>query len=176
MNRLTIITLSLLIFPIASFAHGPTPQKASESITINAPVDVVWNAIKQFDAIAGWHPDVKASSGDGKNASDGVRTLTLQNDQQLVDSLDFYSDKDHEYNYRLKTENVAAFPVSSYTINLHVTAGDNANTSIVSLKSRFYRGDTGNTPPDNLNDAAAVKAMNAFFKNGLVGLKQKLEK
>ncbi|MFI3155539.1 MAG: SRPBCC family protein [Methylococcaceae bacterium] len=176
MNRLTLLLLSFLVFPVVSVAHGPTPQKANESIVINAPVDVVWNVIKQFDGIADWHPDVKASSGDGKNASDGSRTITLQNDGQLVESLDYYSDKDHEYNYRLKVENVTAFPVSSYTTNLQVKAGDDANTSVVSLKSRFYRGDTGNTPPDNLNDAAAVKAMKAFFSNGLAGLKQKLEK
>ena len=176
MNRLSLILLSFLSFPVASLAHGPTPQKAKESITIHAPVDSVWNAIKQFDAIATWHPDVKASSGDGKNASDGTRTITLQNDGQLIESLDYYSDKDHEYNYRLKTESVTAFPASSYTINIQVTAGDDASTSVVTLKSRFYRGDTGNTPPENLNDAAAVTAMNAFFKNGLVGLKQKLEK
>jgi len=175
MNRLTLVLLSFL-FPVISVAHGPTPQKANESIVINAPVDAVWNAVKQFDGIADWHPEVKASSGDGKNASDGSRTITLKNDGQLVESLDYYSDKDHEYNYRLKVENVTAFPVSSYTTNLKVTAGDDANSSIVSLKSRFYRGDTGNTPPDNLNDAAAVSAMKAFFSNGLAGLKQKLEK
>lgn len=175
MKRLLLLFLSFLLLPITSLAHGPTPQKAKESLTINVSVETVWNAIKQFDAIAGWHPDVKASSGDGKNTSDGVRTITLQNDGQLVESLDFYSDSDHEYNYRLKTENVTALPVSSYTTNLQVTAGDGANASVVTFKSRFYRGDTGNTPPENLNDAAAVNAMNAFFKHGLIGLKQKLE-
>lgn len=175
MNRLTLVLLSFL-FPVISVAHGPTPQKANESIVINATVDAVWNAVKQFDGIADWHPDVKASSGDGNNASDGSRTITLKNDGQLVESLDYYSDKDHEYNYRLKVENVTAFPVSSYTTNLKVTAGDDTNRSIVSLKSRFYRGDTGNTPPDNLNDAAAVTAMKTFFSHGLAGLKQKLEK
>ncbi len=92
-----------------------------------------------------------------------------------MESLDYYSDKDHEYNYRLKTENITAFPASSYTTNLQVTTGD-AGSSVVTLKSRFYRGDTGNTPPETLNDETAVKAMNAFFKNGLAGLKQKLEK
>ncbi len=175
MNRLTLVLLSFL-FPVISVAHGPTPQKANESIVINAPVDAVWNAVKQFDGIADWHPDVKASSGDGNNASDGSRTITLKNDGQLVESLDYYSDKDHEYNYRLKVENVTAFPVSSYTTNIQVKAGDNANSSVVTLKSRFYRGDTGNTPPDSLNDAAAVTAMKTFFSNGLLGLKQKLEK
>ena len=110
MKILPLLLFSFLLFPLTSFAHGPTPQKGLESITINAPVDAVWDVIKQFDAIASWHPDVKASSGDGKNVSDGIRTITLQNDGQLIESLDYYSDKDHEYNYRLKTENVTAFP------------------------------------------------------------------
>ncbi|MGZ5615439.1 MAG: SRPBCC family protein, partial [Methylobacter sp.] len=91
MKRLTLILLTSLLFPVAALAHGPTPQKAKESITINAPVDATWNAIKQFDDIASWHPDVKASSGDGKNASDGTRTITLRNGGQLVENLDFYS-------------------------------------------------------------------------------------
>jgi mxaD protein len=176
MKHLARIVLILLSYPLTLQAHGPTPQKAKESVTINAPLEKVWDAIKQFDAIATWHPDVKASTGDGKNASDGIRTVTLQNGEQFVDSLDYYSDKDHEYSYRLKTENVKALPVSSYTNAIQVTTGVMSNTSVVTVKSRFYRGDTGNTPPEHLSDAAAVKAMNAFFKNGLEGLKQKLEK
>jgi len=168
--------IAFLLFPVASLAHGPTPQKAKESVVINAPVDAVWAAIKQFDGISSWHPDVKESTGDGKHESGGTRTITLQNGGQLVEELDFYSDKDHEYSYRLKTENVQAFPTSSYSIAMQLTAGETADSSVVTLKSRFYRGDTSNTPPENLSDEAAVKAMNAFFKNGLSGLKQKLEK
>ncbi|MDD5275637.1 MAG: SRPBCC family protein [Methylovulum sp.] len=171
-----IVFSSLLIFPLSALAHGPTPQKAKESVTINAPVSTVWEAVKAFDGIANWHPDVKSSAGDGKHESGGIRTITLQNGGQLVEELDFYSDKDHEYSYRLKTENVQAFPASSYSVTLQVAPGSDADNSTVVLKSRFYRGDTGNTPPENLNDEAAVKAMNAFFKNGLDGLKQKLAK
>ncbi len=167
---------SLLIFPLIALAHGPTPQKAKESVTINAPVTKVWETVKAFDGIASWHPDVKHSTGDSKHESGGIRTITLQNGGQLVEELDFYSDKDHEYSYRLKTENIQAFPASSYSVTLQVTSGTDTSNSSVVLKSRFYRGDTGNTPPENLNDQAAVKAMNAFFRNGLDGLKQKLEK
>lgn len=170
-----LLTL-LLFFPALSQAHGPTPQKAGETIEIKAPVSVVWDKIKPFGGISSWHPDVKQSSGDGKHESGGIRTLTLQNGGQVTEELDFYSDKDHEYSYRLKTENVQAFPVGSYSIRIQVTVGSDANSSLVSMKSRFYRGDSGNSPPENLNDEAAVKAMNAFFKNGLNGLKQALEK
>lgn len=132
--------------------------------------------IKQFDGIDNWHKDINKSAGDGKLESGGTRTLTFQNGEQIVDELDFYSDKDHEYSYRLKTENVKALPTSSYSVTVQLTAGDNADSSVVTFKSRFYRGDTGNTPPEQLNDEAAVKAMTAYFKNGLESLKQKLEK
>jgi len=57
-----------------------------------------------------------------------------------------------------------------------VTLGASPEASEVTIKSRFYRGDTGNTPAENLNDEAAVKAMNAYFKNGLDGLKKTIEK
>jgi len=177
MMKFTAITFSsLLIFPFLSLAHGPTPQKAKESVTIHAPISTVWETVKPFDGIANWHPDVKQSTGDGKRESGGIRTITLQNGGQLVEELDFYSDQDHEYSYRLKTENIQAFPASSYSVTLQVIPGSDAGNSVVVLKSRFYRGDTGNTPPENLNDEAAVKAMNAFFKSGLDGLKEKLEK
>ncbi len=162
------------LFPALSLAHGPTPQKADQRITIDAPVSVVWEQVKQFDKIADWHPDVKHSLGDGKLASGGTRTLTLAGGE-LVEELDFYSDSGHEYSYRLKTENVKALPVSSHSTSLQVAPGASANQTVVMFKSRFYRGDTGNTPPENLNDAAAVTAMKAFFNNGLQGLKQKLE-
>ncbi|QPK61476.1 SRPBCC family protein [Methylomonas sp. LL1] len=173
--RPIILALCSLLVTMPGHAHGPTPQKAKESVAINAPVAQVWAAVKQFDAIGDWHPDLKKSQGDGNNQSGGVRTLTFQNDETLVEELDFYSEQEHEYSYRLKTENSKAFPTSSHTVELKVAHGDSADSSVVTLKSRFYRGDTGNTPPDNLNDEAAVKAMTQFFKNGLNGLKAKLE-
>ncbi|MCX7097191.1 MAG: SRPBCC family protein [Methylococcales bacterium] len=175
MKQTLVLLCAFLTFPLSAFAHGPTPQKGLDSITINAPVEAVWDMVKQFDAIATWHPDVKASKGDGKNASDGIRTVTLQGGD-IVEMLDHYSEQDHEYNYRLKTENPQALPISSHSTSLQVTAGDEANTAVVTFKSRFYRADTGNTPSATQNDEAAVNAMTAFFKNGLVGLKNKMEK
>ncbi len=173
--RNIILSLAALCLTLPAYAHGPTPQKAKESITINAPVAKVWAAVNQFDDIANWHPDLKKSEGDGKNQSGGIRTLTFKNDASLVEELDYYNEAEHEYSYRLKTENTAALPTSSHSVELKVTHGESADSSIVTIKSRFYRGDTGNTPPDNLNDEAAVKAMTQFFKNGLNGLKTKLE-
>ena len=173
--RTILLSLTMFCLTLPAFAHGPTPQKAKESITINAPIAKVWAAVKQFDDIANWHPDLKKSEGDGNNQSGGIRTLTFKNDASLVEELDYYNEQEHEYSYRLKTENTAALPTSSHSVELKVVHGDAADTSLVTIKSRFYRGDTGNTPPANLNDEAAVTAMTQFFKNSLSGLKSKLE-
>ncbi|MEQ1560731.1 MAG: SRPBCC family protein [Methyloglobulus sp.] len=172
MTKSSFIGIFLLTFPALMLAHGPTPQKAKQSIVINAPVDKVWDVVKDFGGLSKWHSDVKDSKGDGKHESGGTRTLTFQNGEEIVDELDFYSDKDHEYSYRLKNENVKALPTSSYSVSVSVTQGASPEATEVMFKSRFYRGDTGNTPSENLNDEAAVKAMNAYFKNGLDGLKK----
>ncbi len=170
-----LIYVICFLFPPALFAHGPTPQKAKESITINASVDKVWSLARQFDGIAAWHPDLIKSEGDGKNQSGGVRRLTFRNAETLSEELDYYNEAEHEYSYRLKTENTKAFPLSSYSIELKVAPAENASHSLVTWKGRYYRGDTANNPPDQLNDAAAVTAMTQFIKNGLLGLKAKFE-
>lgn len=142
---------------------------------IHVPLVKLWAAVKNFDDIGNWHPDLKKSEGDGNNQSGGIRTLTFRNGETLVEELDYYNDQEHEYSYRLKTENTKAFPTSSHSVDLKATVGDAPDNSVVTLKGRFYRGDTGNTPPDNLSDEAAVKAMTLFLKNGLNGLKSQLE-
>ena len=56
------------------------------------------------------------------------------------------------YDYRMLNPNVKALPVNSYSATLTVTPKDGG--SEVEWYGRFYRGDTGNEPPDDLNDEA----------------------
>jgi mxaD protein len=93
MRHLTL-SLGLLLISLPGFAHGPTPQKAVESIIIHAPVSKVWSLVKQFDAIANWHADLKKSEGDDRNESGGKRSLTFQNSESLTEELDYYNEQD----------------------------------------------------------------------------------
>jgi len=173
MKLSTLFLISFLGISMGANAHGPTPKKADKSIIINAPIDKVWAVIKNFDDISKWHPDVSASTGDGQNQSGSDRRMTLASGE-LEEGLDYFSDADHEYNYRLKTKNTKVFPVSSYTTAIQLIA--EGNKTKVKWKSRFYRGDTGNTPTKKLSDEAAIEAMYGFIDNGLQGLKETLEK
>ena len=79
-------TLTALAFSLAAtaaatvaLAHGPTPQKIDQSITIQAPPDAVWKVVGDFGGIGRWHPDVakaEASLGPGQT----VRGIALTGD------------------------------------------------------------------------------------------------
>lgn len=163
--------LTLALISASALAHGPTPQKVVESIDINAPVDKVWALAGQFSAISKWNPALKASEGGNKQGD--KRTLTFNNGEQVTEELDALDEAAHEYTYRLAKDNVKAIPASSYSGTFRVTpAGQGVK---VEWKSRLYRGDTGNFPADDMNDEAAVKAMQDFFKGGLEKLKKTVE-
>jgi mxaD protein len=154
-----------------ALAHGPTPQKAEEKITIAAPPAKVWEVLKEFGDVS-WNASVKKAEASGGNANGATRTISLEGGQ-LVEGLDEYSDKDMSYGYRLSTENLEAMPVSFYSATIAV--GSVGEGSEVTWTGRFYRGDTSNFPPDNLNDESAVKAMTGFMRAGLESLKSKVE-
>ena len=154
-------------------AHGPTPQKADEKIAIAAPPAVVWEVIKEFGSIGDWHPGLAKVTSEGGNKESATRTLTLKSGGEIVESLDDYNEKEMSIEYRLLKENLDAFPVSFYSDQISVHPADGG--SEVEWTSRFYRADTTNEPPEDKNDAAAIKATTDFLKAGLEGIKAKAE-
>lgn len=167
----TLIFLFTVLIPGLTLAHGPTPQKVDESIIIEATPDEVWGLISQFDAINQWHPEVTAI----ELTDDTTRRLTLENGEIFTESLDDRNKETYSVSYRLLEENFAAIPVSFYTITLQAQSMGNNQTSL-SWSGRFYRADTGNFPPEELNDDAAVAAMTSFAEAGLAGIKDVIEK
>jgi mxaD protein len=161
-----------LVFPGAASAHGPTPQKIDEAITIAAPSDKVWSVVGDFSGIGAWNPAVKSVEATGGTERGSTRKLDLATGT-ITESLDSYSAERMAYSFRLSGENTAAFPVSFYTAKITVLAKGEA--SEVKWIGRFYRGDTGNFPSPEQDDAAATKAMTTYIHTALDGLKKKLE-
>ncbi len=173
MNKATIATLFFsACLSAQALAHGPTPKKVEETVNIAAPPAKVWEKAGDFGGISQWHPDVSKSSATQENKPGSVRELTLEKGV-IKESLDEYDAEKLTYSYRMDGENLEALPVSSYSATL--TVEPEGDGSKVSWIGRFYRGDTSNEPPENLNDEAAIQAMNAFFKDGLAGLKKTVE-
>ncbi|MDP1790804.1 MAG: SRPBCC family protein [Methylibium sp.] len=167
--------LALAALTLASsvaLAHGPTRQKVVEKITIDAPADAVWAQIKDFDALAKWHPAVAESPADKGNTEGSVRTVKIKGGGSLVESLERYNAEGRSYTYRAKDG--GALPVTNYTSTLTVS-GDGAKSS-VEWRGAFYRGFPNNDPPPDQNDEAAVKAVTGVYQSGLANLKKLVEK
>lgn len=168
----TAISLSLSIG--TAQAHGPTRQKVTESIEIDASADTVWMVIQNFGD-ATWLPMVDASTSDQENNEGSIRTLTLTGGAKVIETLRGYNADKMSYKYRISdaTHDINVLPVNNYSATLSIKAeGDKA---IVTWKGAFYRGYPNNDPPDELNDEAAVKAVTELYKAGLSGLKDLIE-
>lgn len=173
-RRLALAALTLAgAFSMAgtALAHGPTRQKVVEKITINAPADKVWAQIKDFDALAKWHPAVAKSPADKGNTEGSVRKLELKGGGALEETLERYNDAGKSYSYRAKDG--GALPVTNYTSTISVSGEGNQST--VEWRGAFYRGFPNNDPPADQNDEAAVKAVTGVYQSGLANLKKLVE-
>jgi hypothetical protein len=168
----TIFGLAPLTLPGAAWAHGPSRQKVTETIEINAPVEKVWAVVGNFQDMS-WLPIVAKTEGKGGNEVNATRTLTLKNGGTVEEQLDKYSAEDHMYGYEISKVDVKVLPVNDYSS--HITVEANGDKSTVTWWGGFYRGYMLNDPPPDLTDEVALKAVTDLYKTGLAGLKKKVE-
>lgn len=164
------ISLAAVCSGLPAAAHGPTPHKIDENITIAAKPAVVWALIADFFALSTWHPLVSGSVPQEDPVQGKLRMLTLKSGGKIVDGLTEYDPAKMTYSYRRVDEDVKTMPVSSYTATITVEPAANGESKVEWI-GRYYRGDTGNEPPEEPNDEAAKKAMTDFFQTGLHNLK-----
>lgn len=157
--------------PATSLAHGPTRQKVTEEVRIQAPAAKVWALVRDFDAIKAWHPAVADSSATQGNTVGSVRTLTLKGGGTVVETLEAHDEARMRYSYRAKQG--GALPVSNYSSTL--TVKPDGEQTVVEWRGAFYRGYPNNDPPPDQNDEAAVKAITGVYQTGLAQLKQLAE-
>jgi len=160
--------------PLAADAHGPTRKKVTETVEIAAPADKVWAAIGNFQDMS-WHPAITSTTGQGGNAVDATRKLTLSGGGTIDEVLYKFEPEKKSYSYRITNVDVKVLPVTNYSSTLIVEPIDATRTK-VEWRGAFYRGYPNNDPPPELNDEAAVAAVTAVYRGGLDALKAKLEK
>lgn len=170
--RLALIAALMAAAPFAASAHGPTRQKVTETIEINAPADKVWAVIGNFQDM-GWHPAFAKTTGTGDNTVGATRVLTLSDGATIDETLNKYNAETKSYSYEITKVDVKVVPVSNYSSTISVSGEGDKTT--VEWKGAFYRGYLNNDPPPELSDEAAVKAITTVYKAGLEALKKKLE-
>lgn len=153
-------------------AHGPTRQKVTEKIEINASPDKVWSVIQNFHDMS-WHPAFVKTSGDGGNEAGANRVLHLESGDTIEEKLLKYDTDKKMYKYEITKVDVKVVPVSNYSSSIMIKGEGDKST--VQWKGAFYRGYVNNDPPPELNDEAAVKAITGVYQSGLAALKKKVE-
>ncbi len=175
MRHFNVLLALALITPIFAVslaeAHGPTRQKVTETIVIDAPVDKVWAVLGNFQDMD-WHPLVTKTEGEGGNSVDATRVLTLKSGGKTDELLTKYKDGKMMF-YEITKVDVKVLPVSNFSSRF--TVEDQDGKTLVQWRAAFYRGYPNNDPPPELNDEAAVTSIKAFVKAGLEGLKSKVE-
>jgi mxaD protein len=157
----------------SAFAAPPGPLSVTETIEINAPVDKVWAAIKDYDKLPSWHPGfAKDEIVEGKNNTPGaVRALTIKDGPTFTEELLAFSEKDHSYKYRIIE---SPLPLQDYVSTISVATGKNGRTTVTWV-GNFKRKNPADNPPEAESDAGAVKLITGVYRAGLDNLKKKLE-
>lgn len=173
MRLLTVLAaFCAVMIAIPADAHGPTRQKVTVKTTVAAPPAEVWAAIGNFQDMS-WHPAVHGSTGEGGNAIDATRVLTLGDagGPTIDEVLYKFSDEKMSYSYRITAVEVDVLPVTNYSS--HLTVRPSGSGSEIEWRGAFYRGYPNNDPPEHLNDAAAVNAVTGVYEAGMAALRER---
>ena len=164
--------ITAILFSVSVFAHGPTPQKVQESVTVNVSLDKAWALVKNFGAIDKWHPAVKDIKIE-KRGEDTYRILTLESGGKLKEKFRSIDDDLKKIKWEITKGKV---PFTDFNAYIIVKKGANANESIIQWTARFYRTYKLNPPiPEGQDDATAKAAVQGIVDNGIAGLKKTLE-
>jgi len=170
-----VVAAALIVWAMvgsAAFADPPKTLRVTKSVNINAPVDKVWDAIKDFDSLPKWHPgfsDDKLTKGDN-NKPGAVRKLTVKDGPSFTEELLAFDEGTHSYRYRIIE---SPLPLRDYVSRISVKPGAKGG-SRVTWTGTFKRKSTSDTPPADENDEAATKLISGVYEGGLANLKKML--
>src|SRR6267142_6279420 len=102
-----LLTMAALVVTAAggaaALADAPKTLKVVKTVNIQAPVDKVWNTIKDFDSLNKWHPGFAKDEivkGDN-NKPAAVRKLTIKDGPSFTEELLAFDAATHSYRYRI---------------------------------------------------------------------------
>lgn len=142
--------------------------QAHASAIIEAPVEAVWAAIRDFGALAAWHPAIARSEierGLDADVVGCIRVLTLKDGGMARERLMMLDDSRYDFTYNFETP---AFPIENYAATLElipVTSGDRT----------FARWDASfDERPEDAGHYASLIS-DAVFAAGLAALATRLD-
>ena len=111
--------------------------QALASAVIEAPVEAVWAAVRDFGALAAWHPAIAKSEieqGHDPDVVGCVRKLTLKDGGTARERLMMLDDSRYSFTYNFETP---AFPVANYLATLELVPVTNGDATFARWSATF---------------------------------------
>ncbi len=136
-----------------------------KSSVIDAPVDLVWSKIRDFNGLPTWHPAVADSAIEDGHPSDKVgciRNFNLQDGGNIREQLLAHSDIEYYTTYSILE---SPMPVAGYVATIKLTEITDGDRSFIEWSAEF---DTDAEP-----DMRALIG-DGVFQGGFDALKERL--
>jgi hypothetical protein len=141
--------------------------RAYRSAVINASVQKVWAAIRDFNGLPSWHPAIAESEiegGQAGNAIGCVRSFSMKDGGHLREQLLALSDVDHSFTYNIL---VSPMPVKDYVATFRLTPITVDNRTFAEWWADF-------NVTSGTEDAMVAQIGDGVFVAGFKALEQKL--
>jgi polyketide cyclase/dehydrase/lipid transport protein len=107
------------------------------SSVINAPVQSVWDYIRDFNSLPKWFPgvtDSKIESGMRSDQIGCIRDFGLEGGPRIREQLLAFSDQDHSCRYKMLS---GPLPLSNYVASVRLFPVTDGNQTFAEISSEF---------------------------------------
>ncbi|MFO1320210.1 MAG: SRPBCC family protein [Burkholderiales bacterium] len=142
-------------------------QRVTRSAVIDAPIDRVWEILRDFNSHTAWHPVVAESRIEGEEPSDRVgcvRNFTLRDGARVREQLLSLSDSDYRFTYCILDADV---PLQRYVATVQLKPVTDGRRTFWHWQSTF---DTPRGRERELTDLVG----NGVYEGGFSGLRRYL--
>lgn len=143
--------------------------KIRQSAIIDAPIDLVWDILRDFNGHDRWHPAVAASHIEGNEPSTrigAIRSFRLRDGSMLREQLLSLSDKDHSFRYCLLE---APIPLMNYVAEVRLKPVTDGNATFWEWASSF-------DPPLRRRDELVRLVTREIYQAGFAAIRQMLSR
>ena len=162
MRKLIRHALGILLFtPLMAFAQS-TMLNAYQSVDLQAPSQQVWDAIKSFEGLAGWHPVFSqvVLTGGTNNVPGATRRLTVKDGPSFDEELTAFDDSGMSLSYRIIGTN--ELPIENYKSTISVVRTGRNSSAVIWVGS--YTAKAGN------DGGEMIKFIEGVYRAGLDNL------
>jgi NADPH:quinone reductase-like Zn-dependent oxidoreductase len=154
-------------------SNGTSPMgatdmvKVRQSAIIQAPIDEVWDILRDFNSHDRWHPAIAASHMEGNDPSTrvgAVRNFRLEDGSMLREQLLSLSDRTHSFRYCLLE---APIPLMNYVAEVTLKPVTDGNATFWEWRSTF-------DPPRHRRDELVQLVTRDIYQAGFAAIQRLL--